>query len=635
MCGIMGYLGNRQAKDILFEGLRRLEYRGYDSAGLCVISPDRELTCLKVVGNLDHLESAMAGADIPGTVGIGHTRWATHGAPTEVNAHPHLDCKNDIAIVHNGIIENHMALRARLEACGHEFKSQTDTETIAHLIEEYYVDDLCEAVRRALEQVEGAFAVVAVHRLQPATIVAARRDSPLCLGIGQGEYYIASAVPAFLASTRKVLFLEDDEILSVDQHGFGVSTLEGLEVAREPLEVDWDLDAAEKGGYEDFMLKEIHEQPQAVADTIADKFAPDGEIVGQELELTPKAASELRRIVVVACGTAFHAGLLAKYLFERWAALPVEIEIASEFRYRNLVVTSEDLVVAISQSGETMDTLAGVREATRRGARVIAIVNTVGSQMTREAAGVILTHAGPEIGVAATKTFTAQMAAVYLLAMHLGRLRRCIASRYTAAICAVNVLVAMHLGRLRGALRNSRYERIVKDLKELPQKMSEVLENTEPVVEAAARFHKCEDFLFLGRSVSYPIAMEGALKLKEISYIHAEGYPAGEMKHGPIALLDGGVPVVAIAPRDSVYDKMLSNIEEVKARGAPVLAVATAGDKDIEQLCDCVLWVPETSEMLSPLLTVLPLQLFAYHAAKMRGCNVDQPRNLAKTVTVE
>jgi glucosamine--fructose-6-phosphate aminotransferase (isomerizing) len=609
MCGIMGYLGNRQAKDILFEGLRRLEYRGYDSAGLCVISPDRELTCLKVVGNLDHLESAMAGADIPGTVGIGHTRWATHGAPTEVNAHPHLDCKNDIAIVHNGIIENHMALRARLEACGHEFKSQTDTETIAHLIEEYYVDDLCEAVRRALEQVEGAFAVVAVHRLQPATIVAARRDSPLCLGIGQGEYYIASAVPAFLASTRKVLFLEDDEILSVDQHGFGVSTLEGLEVAREPLEVDWDLDAAEKGGYEDFMLKEIHEQPQAVADTIADKFAPDGEIVGQELELTPKAASELRRIVVVACGTAFHAGLLAKYLFERWAALPVEIEIASEFRYRNLVVTSEDLVVAISQSGETMDTLAGVREATRRGARVIAIVNTVGSQMTREAAGVILTHAGPEIGVAATKTFTAQMAAVYLL--------------------------AMHLGRLRGALRNSRYERIVKDLKELPQKMSEVLENTEPVVEAAARFHKCEDFLFLGRSVSYPIAMEGALKLKEISYIHAEGYPAGEMKHGPIALLDGGVPVVAIAPRDSVYDKMLSNIEEVKARGAPVLAVATAGDKDIEQLCDCVLWVPETSEMLSPLLTVLPLQLFAYHAAKMRGCNVDQPRNLAKTVTVE
>jgi glucosamine--fructose-6-phosphate aminotransferase (isomerizing) len=609
MCGIMGYLGNRQAKDILFEGLRRLEYRGYDSAGLCVISPDRELTCLKVVGNLDHLESAMAGADIPGTVGIGHTRWATHGAPTEVNAHPHLDCKNDIAIVHNGIIENHMALRARLEACGHEFKSQTDTETIAHLIEEYYVDDLCEAVRRALEQVEGAFAVVAVHRLQPATIVAARRDSPLCLGIGQGEYYIASAVPAFLASTRKVLFLEDDEILSVDQHGFGVSTLEGLEVAREPLEVDWDLDAAEKGGYEDFMLKEIHEQPQAVADTIADKFAPDGEIVGQELELTPKAASELRRIVVVACGTAFHAGLLAKYLFERWAALPVEIEIASEFRYRNLVVTSEDLVVAISQSGETMDTLAGVREATRRGARVIAIVNTVGSQMTREAAGVILTHAGPEIGVAATKTFTAQMAAVYLL--------------------------AMHLGRLRGALRNSRYERIVKDLKELPQKMSEVLENTEPVVEAAARFHKCEDFLFLGRSVSYPIAMEGALKLKEISYIHAEGYPAGEMKHGPIALLDGGVPVVAIAPRDSVYDKMLSNIEEVKARGAPVLAVATAGDKDIEQLCDCMLWVPETSEMLSPLLTVLPLQLFAYHAAKMRGCNVDQPRNLAKTVTVE
>jgi len=357
------------------------------------------------------------------------------------------------------------------------------------------------------------------------------------------------------------------------------------------------------------MLKEIHEQPKAVADTINDKFGETGEITVEELALSPRSASELRRIVVVACGTAFHAGLLAKYLFERWAALPVEIEIASEFRYRNLVVTSEDLVVAISQSGETMDTLAGVREATRRGARVIAIVNTVGSQMTREAAGVILTHAGPEIGVAATKTFTAQMAAVYLL--------------------------AMYLGRLRGALRNSRYSRIVDGLKAMPDKMQEVLAQADAVVEVAAKYCDREDFLFLGRSVSYPIAMEGALKLKEISYIHAEGYPAGEMKHGPIALLDDRVPVVALAPRDSVYEKMVSNIEQVKSRGAPVLAVATRGDPDIEELCDDVLWVPETSDMLSPLLTVLPLQLFAYHVAKMRGCNVDQPRNLAKTVTVE
>jgi glutamine---fructose-6-phosphate transaminase (isomerizing) len=609
MCGIVGYLGDRQAMDILFAGLRRLEYRGYDSAGLCVISPEMELACVKVVGNLDALEKVLETTELPGKVGVGHTRWATHGAPTEVNAHPHLDCKGDIAVVHNGIIENYVALRNRLEAAGHVFRSQTDTETLAHLIEEYYVDDLCEALRLSLEQVEGAFAVVAVHREHPGVIVAARRDSPMCLGIGDGEYFIASAVPSFLSETRRVLYLEDDEILTVDSHGYGVSTLEGLEVVRDPVTVDWDIDAAEKGGYEDFMLKEINEQPEAVAATMADKFNHGGDIEVPELDLSADEVRKLRRIVVVACGTAFHAGLLAKYLFERWAALPVEIEIASEFRYRNLVVTSEDLVVAISQSGETMDTLAGVREARRRGARVIAIVNTVGSQMTREAQGTILTHAGPEIGVAATKTFTAQMTAVYLL--------------------------AMHLGRLRGALRDARFERITEGLKLMPDKMREVLADTDGIVEAARKYHERSDFLFLGRSVSYPIAMEGALKLKEISYIHAEGYPAGEMKHGPIALLDRDVPVVALAPSDSVYDKMISNIEEVKARGAPVLAVATRGDTDIQRLCDDVLWVPETSDMLSPLLTVMPLQLFAYHAAKMRGCNVDQPRNLAKTVTVE
>jgi glucosamine--fructose-6-phosphate aminotransferase (isomerizing) len=609
MCGIVGYLGSNQAQDILMSGLRRLEYRGYDSAGICVISPEEELTCVKVVGNLDAMSAVLDGSKIAGNVGVAHTRWATHGAPTELNAHPHLDCNSDIAVVHNGIIENYASLRRMLEAKGHVFKSQTDTETIAHLIEEFYVDDLCEALRRSLEEVEGAFAVVAVHRKQPGVIVAARRDSPLCMGIGDGEYFVASAVPAFLAKTRSVLFMEDDEILSIDRHGYGLSTLEGLEVAREPVEITWSLDAAEKGGYEDFMLKEINEQPEAVANTLADKFDGHGQIEIDELELSSKAVRDLRRVVVVACGTAFHAGLLAKYLFERWAALPVEIEIASEFRYRNLVVTGDDLVVAISQSGETMDTLAGVREATRRGAKVIAIVNTVGSQMTREASGVILTHAGPEIGVAATKTFTAQMTAVYVL--------------------------AMYLGRLRGALRDARYDRNVQGLKEMPEKMRQVLSYTDDVIECAGKYYRRDDFLFLGRSVSYPIAMEGALKLKEISYIHAEGYPAGEMKHGPIALLDERVPVVALAPRDSVYEKMVSNIEEVKARNAPVIAVATEGDTEIQRLCDDVLWVPQAPEMLSPLLTVLPLQLFAYHAAKMRGCNVDQPRNLAKTVTVE
>jgi len=609
MCGIVGYLGNKQAKQILLEGLRRLEYRGYDSAGLCIISPDSRLSCIRVVGNLDSLESELAGADLDGNVGIGHTRWATHGAPTKENAHPHLDCKGDIGIVHNGIIENFVQLRALLESRGHQFQSQTDSETIAHLIEEHYQGDLAEALRKGLQQVEGAFAVVAVHREQPGVLVAARRDSPLVLGVGEGEYFVASAVPAFLAKTRHALFLEDNELLEVDQGGYNLTDLEGHGVTRQMVEVTWDLDAAEKGGYEDFMLKEIYEQPKAVSDTLRDKFDQDGEVKFEELNLTAEQAMALRRIVVVACGTAYHAGLLAKYLFERWASLPVEIEIASEFRYRNLVVNHEDLVVAISQSGETMDTLAGVRESRRRGARVIAVVNTVGSQITRESEGVIYTHAGPEIGVAATKTFSAQMTAMYTL--------------------------AMYLGRLRGAVSDEKYDMIIEELKAIPSKMQEVLSAEDDVVAWAQKYHDREDFLFLGRSVGYPIAMEGALKLKEISYIHAEGYPAGEMKHGPIALLDGRVPVVAIAPRDSVYEKMISNIEEVKARGAPVLAVATAGDEDIKGICEDVVWVPETSEMLYPVLTVIPLQLFAYHVARLRGCNVDQPRNLAKTVTVE
>jgi glutamine---fructose-6-phosphate transaminase (isomerizing) len=609
MCGIVGYLGNRQAKPILFEGLRRLEYRGYDSAGMCVVSPDSKLSCIRVVGNLDALEGELKGADLTGTVGIGHTRWATHGAPTTQNAHPHLDCKGDVGIVHNGIIENFVQLRAMLESRGHSFQSQTDSETIAHLIEEHYQGDLAEALRQGLRQVEGAFAVVAVHREQPGVLVAARRDSPLALGVGEGEYYVASAVPAFLASTRHALFLEDNELLEVDHGGYNLTDLEGHRVTRQMVEVAWDLDAAEKGGYEHFMLKEIFEQPTAVSDTLRDKFDQDGEVKFEELSLTAEQAMALRRIVVVACGTAYHAGLLAKYLFERWASLPVEIEIASEFRYRNLVVNHEDLVVAISQSGETMDTLAGVREANRRGARVIAVVNTLGSQMTRESEGVIYTHAGPEIGVAATKTFSSQMTAMYML--------------------------AMYLGRLRGAVSDERFKSTVEELRAVPSKMEEVLSTEERVKACAQKYYDRDDFLFLGRSVGYPIAMEGALKLKEISYIHAEGYPAGEMKHGPIALLDGGVPVVVIAPRDSVYEKMISNIEEVKARGAPVLAVATAGDDEIESICEEVLWVPRIREMLYPMLTVIPLQLFAYHVARLRGCNVDQPRNLAKTVTVE
>ena len=609
MCGIVGYLGKSEAEWILFEGLRRLEYRGYDSAGLCTISPDKELGCIHSVGNLDSLERALDGVDLPGKVGVGHTRWATHGAPTMENAHPHLDCKGDIAIVHNGIIENFIKLRAELSEHGHTFSSQTDSETLAHLLEENYRGDLAQAMRDGLKEVEGSFAVVAVHREEPGVIVAARRGSPMALGLGDGDYFIASGVPAFLAKTRRVVYLEDDEVLSVNGDGYVISDLDGREVSREVSEIEWDIDAAEKGGYPDFMLKEIYEQPRAVADTLRDKFDSSGGILAEELALAPATARGLRRIVVVACGTSFHAGLLSKYLFERWAELPCEIEIASEFRSRNLVVTPDDLVVAISQSGETADTLAGVREARRRGSMVVAVVNVVGSQMTRESTGSIYTHAGPEIGVAATKTFTSQMAAMYVL--------------------------ALYMGRLRGVLGDERYAKNVEELRAMPAKMEQVLADSGPVVAFAKKYHRAEDFLFLGRGFGYPVAMEGALKLKEISYIHAEGQPAGEMKHGPIALLDKGVPVVAVASRDSVYGKMISNIEEVKARGAPVLAVATRGDDEITGICDDVLFVPETLEVLYPLLTVIHLQLLAYHIAKLRGCNVDQPRNLAKTVTVE
>lgn len=609
MCGIVGYIGRRQAKPILYAGLRGLEYRGYDSSGLCIVSGDNSLGYIRVVGNLDALGSAIDGVDLPGNVGIGHTRWATHGTPTERNAHPHLDCKGEIGLAHNGIIENHIQLRAELESRGHVFRSDTDTEVLVHLMEENYDGDLAEAMRRSLEKVEGAFAVVAVHNDRPDAIVAARRESPMVLGIGDNEYFIASAVPAFLAETNRVLFLEDNELLLIDRGGYSLMGLDGSEVSRQTVEVDWNLDAAEKGGYEDFMLKEVFDQPAAVTDTIRDKFDASGEVCFDEFSLGAEQARALRRIVVVACGTAFHAGLLAKYLFERWVSLPVEIEIASEFRYRNLVVNHEDLVVAISQSGETMDTLAGVREANRRGARVVAVVNSVGSQLTREAEGVIYTHAGPEIGVAATKTFTCQMAVIYLL--------------------------AMHLGRLRGAVSDGRFRRTVEELRAIPAKMEQVLERQAEVVAVSEKYFAKKDFYFLGRSVGYPVAMEGALKLKEVSYIHAEGFPAGEMKHGPMALLDGEAPVIVIATRDSVHDKMVNNIEAVKSRGAPVLAVATIGDVDVEGLCDDVIWVPETREMLYPMLTVIPLQMLAYHISKLRGCNVDQPRNLAKTVTVE
>ncbi len=609
MCGIFGYIGNKEAKEILFEGLRRLEYRGYDSAGICVIGEDGSFTRLRVRGNLDVLENHIAGAQMPGKIGIAHTRWATHGAPSEQNAHPHTDCHENLFVVHNGIIENFSQLKEELLERGHEFSSETDTEVVAHLIEEKYEGDLSIAVREAIKEIEGSFAIAVVQRKEPSTLVAARRESPLVVGIGKDEWFVASAVPAFLSRTKEVIFLEDDEVVCIGGDSLKITNLEGFEVERQAQEITWDLDAAEKSGYEDFMLKEIYEQPRAFTDTLADKFNREGDISLEGFLLDKDYAKSLRRIVIVACGTSYHAGLIARYLFEQWAKVPVEVEIASEFRYRGAVLCERDLVIAISQSGETADTLASVRETKATGVPVIAVVNVVGSQMTREADGVIYTHAGPEIGVAATKTFTSQMAALAVL--------------------------ALHFGKLRDALSEGKYGVITEALRGIPDLMEEVLSSDEQVKECAHRFSDCDDFLFLGRGISFPVALEGALKLKEISYIHAEGYPAGEMKHGPIALLDKNVPVVAVAIRDSLYEKMISNIEEVKARGAPVVAVASAGDPDIEKICDRVLRVPESMELLSPPLAIIPLQLLAYHIAKIRGCNVDQPRNLAKTVTVE
>ncbi len=609
MCGIFGYTGNREAKEILLHGLRRLEYRGYDSAGICVIGENGDFKRLRVRGNLDILENHLANQVMPGKIGIAHTRWATHGAPSEQNAHPHSDCHENLFVVHNGIIENFSQLRGELLERGHEFSSETDTEIIAHLIEEKYEGDLSVAVREAIRQLEGSFAIAVVHRGEPETLVAARRESPLVIGVGTDEWFVASAVPAFLSMTRKVIFLEDNEIVTVCGKSLRITDLDGVEIERKPQEITWDLDAAEKSGYEDFMLKEIFEQPRAFMDTLADKFSREGEISIEGFFSNKDYVMSLRRIVIVACGTSYHAGLISRYLFEQWAKVPVEVEIASEFRYRGAVLSEQDLIIAISQSGETADTLASVREAKAAKVPVIALVNVVGSQMTREADSVIYTHAGPEIGVAATKTFTSQMAALAVL--------------------------ALHFGRIRDALSDGKYGVIAEALRGIPVLMKDVLADIEPIAECAQEYSHCENFLFLGRGISYPVALEGALKLKEISYIHAEGYPAGEMKHGPIALLDRRVPVVAVVTRDSLYEKMVSNIEEVKARGAPVIAIASTGDPDIEKVCDRVLRVPETIELLSPPLTVIPLQLLAYHIAKIRGCNVDQPRNLAKTVTVE
>jgi glutamine---fructose-6-phosphate transaminase (isomerizing) len=608
MCGIVGYVGPDQALPILLEGLRRLEYRGYDSAGVAVL--DGALRVVKRAGKLSELKAALAETDgISGRIGMGHTRWATHGAPTDRNAHPHVDCTGRFAVIHNGIIENFLPLRDALIKGGHSFTSETDTEVVAHLLEEAYRGDLGDAVRRTVAQLVGAYALVVTSMDQPDVIVGAKMSSPLIVGLGTGENMLASDIPAVLQRTRWFVPVSEGQVVEVRSDSIRLTDLEGTDLQLEPVEVEWDLAAAEKSGYADFMLKEIHEQPTAVRDTLRGRFDPYGRLAIDDLRMPEDQIRDVDKVFVVACGTAFHAGLVAKYAIEHWVRLPVEIEIASEFRYRDPVLDSNTLTLGISQSGETIDTLEAIRHARHQQSHVIAVTNTVGSSIAREAAGVLYTHAGPERGVAATKTFTTQMVALQLLALYLAQVR---GEKWPVEIAGY-----------------------VSEMESLPEQVERALELDRQTEELADRCAKARDILFIGRHTGYPAALEGALKLKEISYIHAEGYPAGELKHGPIALVEKGVPVVAVATECHVYPKILSNIQEVKARGAEVIAIATEGDDEIGGLADHVLFVPQTHELLSPIVVTVPLQLFAYHIAKRLGCDVDQPRNLAKSVTVE
>jgi len=634
MCGIVGYVGPREATPIIVEGLRRLEYRGYDSAGLAVIQDAASSTyarsgCIEVrrdVGKLANLERMLAEDPVRGNIGIGHTRWATHGAPSPRNAHPHVDCRGEVVVIHNGIVENFLSLRQELTAEGHRFTSETDTETIPHLVEKYLAEgcrsgeDLEGAVRRAMERIKGAHAVAVMSSREPDRIVAARVGNAggVVVGIGEGETFLASDMLAILEYTRQVIFLENGQMAVVTQEGARFTTLDGQLVAKEVHSVPWDPVSAAKGEYKHFMQKEIYEQARSITDTIRGRVDFEaGQVRLDELNLSPEEAQAIERMFIVACGTSAYAGLVGKFIIETLARIPVEVDYGSEFRYRDPLINERTLVLAITQSGETVDTLAAMEEARSKGARLLSIVNVMGSQaarMSESSGGVIYMQAGPEIGVASTKAFTASLVDQYLL--------------------------ALHLGKLRGLIDAARMRELVEDLAELPNLVGQVLGDSNNYDALAAEYFKRENFLYVGRGINYPIALEGALKLKEISYIHAEGYPAGEMKHGPIALIDENMPVVAIAVRDSVYEKMISQIEQVQARGGIVIALATEGDQAIAEKAEGnrglhVIYVPPTSPLLSPVVNVVPLQLLAYFIAVRRGCDVDQPRNLAKSVTVE
>ncbi len=608
MCGIIGYVGERPAKELLLRGLERLEYRGYDSAGLALLETDG-LDYVRAVGNLEFLKQAAGDNGSVSTTGLGHTRWATHGRVSEQNAHPLVGCDHaKLAIVLNGIVENFRELKSSLEAEGHTFNSETDAEVIVHLIERHYDGELVEAVCAAYRELEGHFAFVVIHHDHPGLLVGARLQCPLLVGVGEGEMFVASMTAAFLQETRRIQLIEDGEVVSITPEGARFIDVEQGELERETIEVDWDDEAAEKSGYETFMLKEIYEQPDAVKETLGDRVR-HGRLVLESLGLSDVELQNLRRIVIPACGTAYHSGVVGRYIIEEWARLPVEPDIASEWRYRNPVLSKDTLVIGISQSGETADTLAAMRLAGEKGARTLAITNMMGSQLTREVESVLYTRCGMEVGVAASKTFTAQVALLSLIALKLAAVRK--------------------------TLPADDIEFILDELYALPAKMTSFLEGDHPIEEIAERHYEKPFFLYLGRHIGLPVALEGALKLKELSYIPTEAYSAGEMKHGPIALLDEETPVVCVATDSHVYEKVVSNIQEVRARGAHVIAIATDGNEDIQHHADDVVFVPRSPAFLQAVLAVLPLQLLAYRIARLRGLNVDQPRNLAKTVTVE
>ena len=610
MCGIIGYIGDSKALPILIEGLKRLEYRGYDSAGVAVLE-NGDLKVEKTKGKISRLVDLLSGREFASTVGVAHTRWATHGEPNTENAHPHVDCTGDLAVVHNGIIENYVAIKRQLEKEGHRFVTETDTEVIAHLIEKFYKENgaLEKAVQKAVAQLEGTYGLVIMSKREPDKIVGVRNGSPLVIGVAEHENFLASDVSAILKHTQKVVYLDDKEMVTVWKNKFKTKTTDDVAVRKEIQEIDWNLDMIEKGGFAHFMLKEIYEQPETITNAMRGRIIHDEALAKLGgLEMTPAELREIKRINILGCGTSWHAALIGEYIIEEYARLPVEVEYASEFRYRNPMIEPNTVTFAISQSGETIDTLEAMREAGRKGSRVLGISNVVGSTIARESDGGVYIHAGPEIGVASTKAFTGQVTVLSLLALYLGRMR---------------------------VMSKREGQQQIDHLQLLPDQVRQILDKDDQIKEIAEAYCDYSNFLFLGRGANFPAALEGALKLKEISYIHAEGYPAAEMKHGPIALIDKNMPVVAICPKDNAYSKILGNIAEVKARKGRLIALCNEGDEEVPKMADHVITIPKTLDFLYPILTVIPLQLLAYHIAVLRGCDVDQPRNLAKSVTVE